>query len=174
MIQIYDYVDINVSTLETMYHKRLKGYAAIGYKAKGEPQPLEESHSIFDSHSFFPVYSTDILAAQHEILIASPFLSERRVLSALDYLTTAKATVVTKPLENYAENDRAKIEECIKLLIQHGITVKTKDGLHQKFAVIDQRVIWYGNIHLLGYNVAEESIMRIESIDIVADLMEGI
>ena len=33
-VQIYDYVDIHVSMLEKMYHKRLNGYASIGYKAK--------------------------------------------------------------------------------------------------------------------------------------------
>ena len=29
---IYDYVDLNVSMLENMYHKRLKGYKDIGYE----------------------------------------------------------------------------------------------------------------------------------------------
>jgi superfamily II DNA or RNA helicase len=55
-VQVYDYVDIHVEMLEKMYQKRLRGYAAIGYKAKGTPQPMEEVHSIFDSHTFFPVY----------------------------------------------------------------------------------------------------------------------
>jgi superfamily II DNA or RNA helicase len=35
-VQIYDYMDIHVRTLEKMYQKRLAGYAAIGYRAKGE------------------------------------------------------------------------------------------------------------------------------------------
>ena len=30
-VQIYDYVDIHVGMLEWMYHKRLSGYASIGY-----------------------------------------------------------------------------------------------------------------------------------------------
>ncbi len=62
-VQIYDYVDVHVALLEKMYQKRLKSYAAIGYKAKGTPQPLDETHSIFDSNSFLPVYSSDILSA---------------------------------------------------------------------------------------------------------------
>jgi superfamily II DNA or RNA helicase len=33
-VHIYDYVDIHVKMLERMYHRRLNGYAAIGYKAK--------------------------------------------------------------------------------------------------------------------------------------------
>ncbi|MDI6816022.1 MAG: DEAD/DEAH box helicase family protein, partial [Actinomycetota bacterium] len=34
-VQIYDYVDVHIRMLERMYNKRLKGYASIGYKAKG-------------------------------------------------------------------------------------------------------------------------------------------
>jgi superfamily II DNA or RNA helicase len=133
-VQIYDYVDVHVAMLENMYQKRLKGYAAIGYKAKGTPQPLEEVHSIFDNHAFFPVYSADIIAARKEILIVSPFLTKRRVQSALNYLnsTNALLTVVTKPPDNYTEKDRARIAECIELLSQYDVTVKTKDRIQVK------------------------------------------
>ena len=172
-VQIYDYVDIHVEMLERMYQKRLKGYAAIGYKAKGTPQSAEEIHSIFDSRSFFPVYSADILAARNEILIVSPFVAKRRILSALNYLTTANAriTVVTKPPDNYAEKDRGRITECMELLAQNGIAIKTKDRIHQKFAIMDQRVIWYGSINLLSYGASEESVMRIEDVNIAGELL---
>jgi superfamily II DNA or RNA helicase len=175
-VQIYDYVDVHVAMLEKMYQKRLTGYASIGYKAKGTPQPLEEVHSIFDNHTFFPVYSADVWAAVNEILIVSPFVTKRRVLSALDYLTAAKAkiTVITKPLENYTEKDREKITECMNLLKQREIIVKTKDRIHQKFAVMDQRVVWYGSINLLSYGASEENIMRIESMDIAGELLRSV
>ena len=172
-VQVYDYVDVHVSMLEKMYQKRLKGYAAIGYKAKGTPQLIEEIHSIFDSHTFFPLYSADILSAKNEILIASPFLSKRRTISALNYLSTtmAKVTVVTKPSDNYSEKDGVKIAECIELLKQHGIVVKTKNRVHLKYAIIDQHIVWYGSINLLGYGATEESIMRIDNIDISRELL---
>jgi len=175
-VQVYDYVDVHVEMLEKMYQKRLRGYAAIGYKAKGTPQPLVEVHSIFDNHTFFPIYSADILAARNEVLIVSPFLANRRILSALDYLTAAKArvTVVTKPPDNYFDKDRVKISDCIKQLTEHGITVKTKNRIHQKFAIMDQRIVWYGSINLLSYGASMESVMRIENMDIAGELFESI
>jgi len=138
-VQVYDYVDVHVAMLEKMYQRRLKGYAAIGYKAKGTPQPVEKAHSIFGSRTFFPVYSNDVMAARKEIVIASPFLAKRRVLSSMDYLMASEAriVVVTKPPENYAEKDRAKIAECIELLRLRNVIVKTKDHIHQKFAIMD-------------------------------------
>jgi len=175
-VQIYDYVDIHVAMLEKMYQKRLKGYAAIGYKAKGTPQLIERIHSIFGKNDFFSVYSADIMEAQKDVLIVSPFLSKPGVLSALNYLntTSAKAIVVTKPSENYTEKDREKIKDCIELLTQNGVAVKTRDRIHQKFAIIDQRIIWYGSINLLSYGTSEESIMRIESVAIAGELLGSI
>jgi superfamily II DNA or RNA helicase len=172
-VQIYDYVDVHVATLETMYQKRLKSYSTIGYKAKGTPQPLDEVHSIYDNHTFFTVYSADVLAARHEILIVSPFLSKKRILSATGYLvaTSVKATVVTKPVDDYPDKDREKILNCMELLAQQDITIKTKERIHQKFAIIDQRIVWYGSINLMSYGNSEESIMRIDNVGIAAELL---
>jgi superfamily II DNA or RNA helicase len=173
-VQIYDYVDIHVAMLEKMYQKRLRSYAFIGYKAKGTSQPAEAVHSIFDNNNFFPIYSSDILAARNEILVVSPFLAKRRTLSTLNYFAAANATVrvITKPPDNYAEKDRAKIKDCIELLVQNGVSVTTMERIHQKFAIIDQRIVWYGSINLLSYGSSEESIMRIDSPDIAAELIE--
>jgi phosphatidylserine/phosphatidylglycerophosphate/cardiolipin synthase-like enzyme len=43
--------------------------------------------------------------------------------------------------------------------------------LHQKFAIIDERIVWYGSINLLSFNSSEESSMRLESADIACELM---
>jgi superfamily II DNA or RNA helicase len=175
-VQIYDYVDVHIPILESMYQKRLKAYASIGYKTKGTPQQSIGTHSIFDDKTFNPVYTTDISSAQREVIIVSPFLSLRRVHSALNYLVNnkVKTIVITRPIENYVEKDKSKISECIEMLKQNEIVVKTKANIHQKFAIIDQRIIWYGSINLLGYGKSEESIMRIESIDIANELQENI
>jgi len=33
-------------------------------------------------------------------------------------------------------------------------------------AVIDQRIVWYGSVNILSYGSAEESIMRLDSLNI--------
>jgi len=175
-VQIYDYIDVHVAMLSNMYQRRLKSYASIGYKAKGTSQPLDDVHSIYDNHTFFAVYSADVLAARNEILIVSPYLSKRRTLSALNYLTNAnvKAVVVTKPTDDYPEKDKARIAECMEMLAQQGIAVKTKNRIHQKFAIFDQRIIWYGSINLLSYGRSEESVMRLDNVNIAAELLSSI
>jgi phosphatidylserine/phosphatidylglycerophosphate/cardiolipin synthase-like enzyme len=56
-------------------------------------------------------------------------------------------------------------------LSDSGICVITKPNIHQKFAAIDQNIVWYGSINLMSYGSAEESIMRFENMDIAGELL---
>ena len=175
-VQIYDYVDIQVRMLERMYNKRLNGYAAIGYKAKGESATMEHMDIIFDKNSFFPVYSNDIVNAAKEVLIVSPFVTKRRAIQVLQYLSTSiskqiKITIITRPPEDFKERGTPALQATIDVLKSAGINLLFKSNIHQKFAVIDQRIVWYGSINLLSYGNAEESIMRLESPNIANELL---
>ena len=60
------------------------------------------------------------------------------------------------------------------LFKKYKIRVILKPNIHQKFAIMDQRVIWYGSINFLSYGNAEESVMRIDSAHIANALLESI
>ena len=66
------------------------------------------------------------------------------------------------------------MEKTLDLLADNSVGVVFKSNIHQKFAVIDQKVVWYGSINLLSYGSAQESIMRIESSNIANELMKSI
>ena len=162
-----------------MYNKRLNGYASIGYKAKGESVATESIDIIFDKNNFLPVYSNDIVSASREVLIFSPFVTKRRVMQMLQYLSAAvskqvKVIVITRPAEDFKEKDKTSLEITLNMLKNEGIYMVFKSNIHQKFAIIDQRIVWYGSINLLSFGSAEESIMRIESPNIANELMKSI
>ena len=178
-VRIYDYIDIHVPMLEKMYHRRLAGYASIGYKARAENIPDEPADIIFDNTTFLPVYKNDLLNAAREILIVSPFITKRRVSQMLPFLGAAqdrkvKTVVVTRPAADFREKDRPALEETLALLIAAGIQVAFKSNIHQKFAVFDQKIVWYGSINLLSFGRAEESIMRLENPGIADELLGSI
>jgi len=178
-VRIYDYIDIHVPMLDKMYHKRLTGYAAIGYKARAESVPDESTDIIFDNTTFLPVYKNDLLNAEREIMIVSPFVTRRRVMQMLPFLDAArgrkvKAIVVTRPAADFKEKDRQSLEETLALLTAAGVRVIFKSNIHQKFAICDQRIIWYGSINLLSFGRAEESIMRLENPNIADELLGSI
>ncbi|KJS01289.1 MAG: hypothetical protein VR68_05535 [Peptococcaceae bacterium BRH_c4a] len=162
-----------------MYNKRLNGYASIGYKAKGENVAAESVDIIFDKNSFLPVYINDIVNASREVLIVSPFVTKRRVTQMLQYLGAAvgkqvKVIVITRPAEDFEEKDKSALEITLDILKNEGINMLFKSNIHQKFAVIDQSIVWYGSINLLSFGSAEESIMRLESPNIANELMKSI
>lgn len=177
-VQIYDYVDSHVRMLGKMYDKRLNGYAAIGYKAKGESIIEEHVNSIFGKNSFWPVYSNDIINTKREIFIVSPFVTKSRVSHTIQYIGAAvsnkvKVTVVTRPAEDFKEKNKATVQNALDVLKSTGAEVIFKSNIHQKFAIIDQRIVWYGSINLLSFGNAEESIMRLENSNIANELMSS-
>ena len=59
--------------------------------------------------------------------------------------------------------------DCIEYL-RNSVTVVTKPNIHQKFVLIDHRLVWYGSINLLSYGSSEESMMRLESRELAGEL----
>jgi superfamily II DNA or RNA helicase len=178
-VQIYDYVDIHVRALEKMYQKRLAGYAAIGYRAKGESLAAEPADIIFDNTNFLPVYQNDLMNAAREVVIVSPFVTRRRALQMLPTLEAALAgrvsvVVVTRPTDTYRVKDRLVLEETLSSLQTSGVRLVFRANIHQKFAVIDQKIVWYGSINLLSYGNAQESLMRLASPNIAQELLQVI
>ncbi len=178
-VLVYDYADIHVKVLEKMYNKRLNGYASLGYKTKGETIPTESANFIFNKESFLPVYINDITNAQKEILIVSPFISWRRVEQMLQYFITSignnvKIIIFTRPVEDYNEKNKFILLRTLNALKNESINLIFKTNIHQKFAVIDKRIVWYGSINLLSFGNAEESMMRLDSSNIANELLNSV
>lgn len=178
-VQIYDYVDIHVPMLDKMYQKRLKGYAAIGYRIKTDGTLQTSPDLIYDGKSFYPVFCEDIRNAKSEVLIVSPFMRKSRITQMLRILSEAmlskaKVVVVTRPAEDFPEKDRETVIENTERLKSYGIEVQHKSGFHQKFTVIDGQTVWYGSVNFLSFGTAEESIMRFTSHDIAGQLMDTV
>jgi superfamily II DNA or RNA helicase len=178
-VRIYDYVDIQVQMLERMYQKRLNGYASMGYKAKGDEIMSTPIDIIFNKDNFLSVFNQDVVAAQKEILIVSPFIRQRRTHQMVQHLKisigrNSRVIVVTRPKEDFPTKDHAALQRVFDLLTNSGISVVFKSNIHQKFAIMDQKIVWYGSINLLSYGSAQESIMRIESSNIANELMKSI
>jgi phosphatidylserine/phosphatidylglycerophosphate/cardiolipin synthase-like enzyme len=134
---------------------------------------------IINKDNFLPVFNQDISAAKKEVLVVSPFVRKRRTDQMTKHLKTSidnniRVIVVTRPKEDFKPKDHATLQRALDLLTKNGVSVLFKSNIHQKFAIMDQKVVWYGSINLLSYGTAQESIMRIESANIANELIRSI
>lgn len=168
-VRVYDYIDSDAEMLERMYHKRLKGYAAIGYQVSVDTQETDISGDIiYDQNSFQHRFLEDLSNARESVIIISPFATLRRVRwmeAALAKVLerAVSVTVITRPSSTFQDKGRVAADAALSKLSAMGIKVVCAKGIHQKFAVIDERVVWYGSINWLSFGASEESIMRIVS-----------
>ena len=150
-VQIYDYVDVHSPMLEKMYQKRLRGYASMGYKIKRENLSSAPAEIIFDQNSFLPVFLHDLVSGMKEILIVSPFLRTRRTAQMIENLRPAAAKrvvvrVITKLPSEFSPGDQVPFKKALALFEGTGITVEHRARIHQKFALIDRKIVWYGSV----------------------------
>ena len=178
-VQVYDYIDIHVPILERMYQKRVKSYSSIGYKTKITTASSASPDLIYDGKTFYPVFCRDVEMVQNEVLIVSPFMRKARLSQMLKILTPlilnkVSVTVVTRPPDNFKDKNKQIVIDCTEQLKQYGIKVIYKSDFHQKFAIIDQTVVWYGSVNFLSFGTHEESIMRFENSDVAHQLIDTI
>ena len=83
-------------------------------------------------------------------------------------------TIVTRPARDFKEDRRTSLEQIFKTVEETGVSLIFKSNIHQKFAIIDDKITWYGSINLLSFGYSEESIMRLESSSIAYELAESI
>jgi superfamily II DNA or RNA helicase len=160
---VYDYVDIHVDVLERMYHKRVIGYREIGYNISVEENG-EKSGILFDKNTFRPIFNEDILNAKKSIVIACPILRDSMVKAFVSLIESMiekpNITIITRHI---CANE---------MIMSANISIKIMEDLNGKFAVIDDSLVWYGNINYLNYNLEDSTAIRFESIQTAKELME--
>ena len=143
---VHDYADIFVPMLDRMYHKRIRVYAELGYVMNGSEKT--ETNLVYDSGNFFNKYSDDINSAIKEVVISAPTIKMSYLKRFLPLLPeSVHLTIITVPIEELDQPD--------------GVRFIFQEKVHQTFTVIDNQIVWYGNVNPLSYNRTESSVLRL-------------
>lgn len=175
-VRIYDYVDVHVPTLERMYHKRIRGYTELGYQIKLGSQDHNVS-SIYDGHTATEAFEQDIANATNSIVIVSPYIQHGRVSKLLPILQEAVAADVavsihTKDAETYDISKQPEVQSAIALLRETRVQIITPQASLQRFAVIDRKIVWFGNIDFLAFGRKDSDVLRFVDSDTAGELLE--
>ena len=175
---IYDYVDNHIPMFNNMYMKRLKAYKQIGYEFGDGLQTVKQTvNAIYDGNNYSENYHKDLLDSNKNIIISSPVISESKVYELINMLkekqmSGVQVTIVTWTPDSYGFGDAAYWMQLHEDMRRAGFFIRTVERYCDRFAVIDQEVVWYGNINLLAKDKVDDSIMRVRSKGIAGELME--
>ena len=170
-VQIYDYIDIRVPVCESMYRKRLKGYASIGYRIRNNEKfdnLFPTTDLIYDGLNFVSPFISDLSQCKRSVVISCPKVRIGRQTQIAERLIDLAANGVEVALFTKEENDDT-------LHLQHqGISVITINHLSLHTAIIDKNKIWYGSVSILGYHSVEDNLIRFRNPEIATNLLESI
>ena len=164
---IYDYVDNHIPMFNNMYMKRLKAYKQIGYEFGDGLQTVKQTvNAIYDGNNYSENYHKDLLDSNKNIIISSPVISGSKVYELINMLkekqmSGVQVTIVTWTPDSYGFGDAAYWMQLHEDMRRAGFYIRTVEEYCDRFAVIDQEVVWYGNINLLAKDKVDDSIMRV-------------
>lgn len=178
-VRIYDYIDIHEPICDSMYRKRLKGYAAIGYKTINTAQPTLFDHindmsssiaenQIFNGSTFYRPYTSDLAKAKRSIVISSPKLYRTEQNSLVTLLKELAHQGIEILITTVAENEQTAFIQ------SKGLSVKVKPKLSLYTTIIDKEVVWYGSINTLGYASKDDNMIKVTDIYLANELIKMI
>ena len=170
-VRIYDYVDVHIPMLERMYYKRLKDYAELGYQVRFGTSD-EPVSTIYDGHTAMAAFEQELSDAAQNIVIVSPYLQKGRVGRLLPLLQSTVSRGVKITIHTGDDDARAaEIAAAVGALRSVSAEVILHRGLQQRYAVLDERIVWYGNVDLLAFGRKDTDVLRFENADIAGELL---
>ena len=134
-------------------------------------------NAIYDSGNYTDVFERDIIEAEKKIIVSSPELTQEKIERFIYLLKPRQeagvdVTVITTEPENIVYGSADFSQGLIEQMKSVGINVILKDEVAEHFAIMDEELVWHGGMNLLGREDAWDNLMRIKSMQVVAELLE--
>lgn len=177
-VYVYDYIDPHVRYFNKMYAKRLRTYKKTGFSIwTGEVHSKQVINAIYDSGNYTEKFEQDVVEAEKMIVISSPAIRQDKIDRLLLLVKGRQekgvnVTVITTDPEEVTYGSADVCYELIREMQQVGINVITKVEVEERFAVIDEELVWHGGMNLLGKVDIWDNLMRIKNHKVAAELLE--
>ena len=133
--------------------------------------------AIFDSGNYTEKFEQDLVESEKSIVISSPNIWQEKIERLLSLVKERQengvsVTVITTNPEKVVYGNVDMCDELIREMKNVAINVVTKEEVEERFAVIDDELVWHGGMNLLGKEDAWDNLMRIKSHQVAAELLE--
>ncbi len=122
---------------------------------------------LFSDNDFYTAFQKDLSKCQCEVIIESPFITQRRLatlLPTLRKLKTKRVKVIVNtrdPLECNEEYIREDTARAISDLQHMGVQVLFTGKHHRKLAILDRKLLYEGSLNILSQNSSCEIMRRV-------------
>jgi phosphatidylserine/phosphatidylglycerophosphate/cardiolipin synthase-like enzyme len=127
---------------------------------------------LYNEETFYSKFLKDLSKCRSEVIIESPFITNRRVsqlFGVLEKLKERKVRVAINtrdPEDHDSEYMRHEAREAISTLQHIGVHVLYTGNHHRKLAILDRHILFEGSLNILSQNNSCEVMRRIESVQL--------
>ena len=136
----------------------------------------KEAVYVYD-YNYTEKFEQDLVEAEKSIVISSPNIRQEKIDRLLVLVKERQengvsVTVITTAPEKVIYGNADMCYELIREMQNVAINVVTKEEVEERFAVIDEELVWHGGMNLLGKEDAWDNLMRIKNHQVAAELLE--
>jgi phosphatidylserine/phosphatidylglycerophosphate/cardiolipin synthase-like enzyme len=154
----------------------------LGYTLRKSQDTFPDlaTSKLLNENTFYPAFLKDLNKCGSEVLIESPFITNRRLnmlLPTLEKLKSRKVRVVINTCDPEEHDDdfmRDDGRRAIASLQRRGIHVLYTGGHHRKLAIIDRHTLYEGSLNVLSQNNSREVMRRTESVQLAWQMVRFI
>ena len=164
--------------IDSYFHPDVAAAETMMQPPQIEMEELSDIAIVKDTQ-FYDLFLQDLARAESYVVIFSPFAARRRIdqlLAPLHALVDAgrKVYIITRPPAlqlHLSETDEARAQEALDYLREVGVKVIHNSAtMHEKIALIDDRIVWCGSLNIISHNRTSEIMIRFESLKFVSEI----
>jgi len=141
---------------------------------------LNEHTALFGQRNFERVFREDVEGMKNSLVIFSGFITPERVSACRDLFREKRSNgiairCVTRPPQYNGTILPERGKQALDLLEEIGVTVDCRRDIHQKVALIDGEIAWFGSLNPLSHaGSTDETMMRTCSTEFARKLAQQI
>ncbi len=126
---------------------------------------------VFNESNFYQTFLDDVRNAKALVVLQSPFITHKRWTQLSSDFRSCVDRHVCICVFVQDQGDSAEFQNCLLHLRNAGVHVNVRHSIHEKVAVIDERVLWDGSLNVLSHRNTRERMSRIVSREMAMNAM---
>ncbi len=166
----YEIID-SMSIIENLIYNTTDGEILQNFQQDGIKHFTEEH--------FYQDFFEEVTNCSESLTIYSPFIAHNRVTNYFNQNffqqlinKNIRTKIVTKPFFEHPTANRNFANSCLSIWREMGLFIEERSGMHEKIAIIDNKVIYHGSLNILSQWHSQETMLKIIGVNSVNELLK--